>query len=119
MATSRSPDRWTASADLFSGRRNPTWDVAAALARELVEVWSELLPTSPAPRKAPALGYRGCELRSPDGRLWRAEGGVVSAAGADGEQARRDDGRVWERRLLETAPDGALPADWSLHDLAE
>src|ERR1035437_426585 len=119
MATSRSPDRWTASADLFSGRPNPTWNVPAVLAHELVRIWSELPPTSPAPSKAPALGYRGCALRAPDGRVWRAESGVVAAAGAQSSQARRDDVRAWERRLLETAPDGALPADWSLRDLAE
>ncbi len=115
MATSRSPDPdcWTATADLFSGRPNPTWDVPAALAHELVEIWSELPPTSTVPSKAAALGYRGCALRSPDGRVWRAEGGVVSMAGARGSQARRDNGRVWERRLLKTAPDDALPADWT------
>ncbi len=116
MATSRSPDAWTASADLFSGRPNPTWEVPAALAHELVEMWSELAPTASAPSKPAVLGYRGCALRSPDGRVWRAEGSLVSAAGAQSSQARRDDGRVWEHRLLETAPDGALP---SLRDLAE
>jgi hypothetical protein len=119
MATSRSPDAWTASADLFSGRRNPTWDVPAALAHELVKMWSELPPTAAAPSTPPALGYRSCTLRAPDGRVWHATGSIVSAAGAQTSQARRDDTRAWKRRLLETAPDGALPADWSFHDLAE
>ncbi len=81
-------------------------------------MWSELPPTATAPSKPAKLGYHGCALRSPDGRVWRGEGGIVSMAGARSPQAHRDDGRVWERRLLETAPDGALPLDWGLHGFA-
>jgi hypothetical protein len=114
MATSRSPEEeWTASVDLFSGRPNPTWVVPAGLAQELVELCSGLPPTAAPPGGPPALGYRGCALRAPDGRVWRAQGGVVCVPGAPRSQVRRDDGRVWERRLLGTAPEGALPANWS------
>jgi hypothetical protein len=71
-----------------------------------------------------ASGYRGCALRSPQGRVWRARGGVVVAEGP-GESAgerrggtagemRVDVGGEWERRLLQTAPEGALPRGWGL-----
>jgi len=79
-------------------------------------MWSELSPAVSAASAPPVLGYRGSTLRSPDGRVWRAESGVVSAAGPQNAEARSDDTRAWERRLLETAPDGTLPAGWRIHD---
>jgi hypothetical protein len=132
MATSRSPDAWTACADVFSGRPNPTWEVPAPLARELASAFLRLPRAAPdvgAPSVgatttpgvgarpasgSPALGYRGCALRSPDGELWRAGAGVVSSSlgGREGE-ARSDAGRAWERRLLASAPDGVLPSGWA------
>jgi hypothetical protein len=52
------------------------------------------------------LGYRGCRLEAPDGRVWTAFRELVSL-GADG---RRDGGREFERALIASAPAGILPA---------
>lgn len=114
---------------MFSGRPDPMWAVPGRQARELVEAWSRLPPAAEAASgEGAALGYRGCALRSPRGRVWRSRGGVVVAEGpaeSVGErrggtvgERRGDVGGEWERRLLGTAPKGALPRGWGLEDRA-
>lgn len=66
-----------------------------------------------APAKAvapPPLGYRGCALRSTDGRALVAFDGVLTMTqpGARSE-SRRDSDRAIERLLLQSAPAGAIP----------
>ena len=107
MGTSRSPD-WSATAELFSGRLDPVWPVSVAAAAELSSVWERLDPTDLV-AVAPPLGYRGCVLRAPDGRTWRAFGGVVEFTHRGQVESRTDDGRAFERRLLNTAPPGLVP----------
>jgi hypothetical protein len=82
--------------------------VPALAAAELLAIWERLDPTDlVAP--APALGYRGCVLRAPDGRAWRAFGGVVELTDRWRVESRIDDARVFELRLLSTAPPGVVP----------
>jgi hypothetical protein len=110
MGTSNSNDRWSASAALFSGREDPVWTVAPAQAYRLAEMW-ERLEDAPEGREMTTgrLGYRGCALRAPDGREWRAYRGVVAAESPDGPQLRLDPQGAFERGLLATAPAGTLP----------
>ena len=108
MDTSRSPE-WSARTLLFSGRPDPTWSVAESVATELQALWSALGPWSGAPPAGPPLGYRGCVLRAPDGREWRAFGGAVTLATLEGAEVRSDAERAFERRLLDSAPSGLLP----------
>src|SRR5215204_2935021 len=89
MATSRSPE-WNARALLFSGRPDPTWPVPESVVNELYALWSALGPRSGAPPAAPLLGYRGCVLRAPDGREWRAFGGAVTLTTPEGVDVRSD-----------------------------
>jgi|ERR1035438_9867688 hypothetical protein len=112
MATSRSPSRWTAIAEIFSGRENPQWSVADDESQALVRRWSQLPRAGDSIQHyRPRLGYRGCQLRSPDGSTWHAFDGIVCAVGPDGHQsARIDETGDWERSLLSTAPAGLLPA---------
>lgn len=107
MATLRSPD-WLATAELFSGRPDPVWPVPVAAAAELVSVWEQLDPTDLV-AVAPPLGYRGCMLRAPDGRTWRAFGGVVEFTHHGQVESRADENRAFEGRLLDTAPPGLVP----------
>ena len=84
--------------------------VVERLLRELTA--GEALPR-PIPRRraaepaaeAPPLGYRGCWLRAPDGREWRAGGGGVECGG----DARADPDGAVERAILATEPPGVLP----------
>src|SRR5215212_5656571 len=108
MATSRSPE-WSASALLFSGRPDPTWSVSEIVASELHAMWSSFGPSSGVPPTAPPLGYRGSILRAPDGREWKAFGGVVTLNTPEGVEVRSDTERTFERRLLDSAPPNLLP----------
>jgi hypothetical protein len=102
---------WLAGASLFSGRRDPTWEVPPAIGASLVRRFEEL-PAAGEEEipKPPRLGYRGSWLRAPDGREWRAYGRIAIAVGGTRADRRRDSERDFERRILETAPAGMVPA---------
>jgi hypothetical protein len=106
MATSRSTSEtgWIAGALVFSGRPDPTWPISQDVAAELVATWESLPPTD-ATSSPPALGYRGCYVRDPDGRMWTAYHELVTQSG----ERRRDDERRFERTVLSSAPTGVLP----------
>lgn len=106
MGTSGSASDWLAGAWLYSGRPDPVWPVPGGKAGEVVSRWNAL-PAAPetARPEPPALGYKGCWLRAPDGREWHAAAGVVTC----GEDARADAGGAVERAILATAPEGLLP----------
>ena len=97
-----------AGAHIFSGRRDPEWEVAAEIGRELALALAGLPPASGPGVRAPPLGYRGVWLREPGGREWHVYGESVTSAAAPAEH-RVDNGRALERRLLATAPADMLP----------
>ena len=97
---------WVAGASVFSGRPDPTWPLAAALGTRLAGLWDRLPAWFGGERPVPpGLGYRGCHLTAPDGRVWHAFHELVTL-GPDG---RRDAQREFERALLASAPPGSLP----------
>ncbi len=109
MATSKSPEVWTAGALLYSGRRNPTWHVSTPVVRKLQKVW-RTLPPEPESRPAPAgLGYRGIFLRDPADCEWIAFDGSVSLKTHGQIQSRSDPTEEFERAVLASAPAGLLP----------
>jgi len=106
MGTSRSGEEaWTAGASVFSGRPEPTWQVPADLGLELAQLWERLLPWSGKQPLVPPLGYRGCTLSAPGGRVWTAFHDLVTLRG----EQRRDRPRAFQQRLLASAPPGVLP----------
>jgi hypothetical protein len=107
MGTSRSSesDEWIGGASVYSGRRDPTWPVPAELGHVLEATWTRLPRWSGPRTRAPALGYRGCWLKAPDGRTWTVFRELVTLATDD----RRDGEREFERSLIASAPDGFLP----------
>jgi hypothetical protein len=112
MDTSKSPEGevFVAGVSVFSGRPDPTWPVPPEDARRLRAVWDSLGPHEGGPAPLPpVLGYRGCYLREQGGREWVAYRGVATLKSAGGAEARRDDGREFERQLLATAPEGSIP----------
>jgi hypothetical protein len=106
MATSRSIDEsgWIAGAFVFSGRSDPRWPIALAVAEELRAIWESLVPTTER-ASPPVLGYRGCFVRDPEGRTWTAYRALVTLS----SETRRDDERRFERIVLASAPEGTLP----------
>lgn len=80
------------------------WPIPLGMAEELLAIWESLPPTD-ATASPPALGYRGCYVRDPEGRMWTAYHEVVSHS----SERRRDDERRFERTVLSSAPAGVLP----------
>lgn len=107
MATSNSTEKCQATAAIFSGRPDPQWRVSRSQVQQLELVWKGLLPASGAPPEPPPLGYRGCSLNCGSRGVWFAYGGVV----AHGADYRADPKREFERRLLGSAPKGAIPLE--------
>lgn len=104
-STSADGDTWVAGALVFSGRRDPTWPVPVDLGRHLEQVWQGLPTWSGERPHPPPLGYHGCTLTSPDGRVWTAFRELVTQA----TDSRRDSEREFERSLIASAPPGVLP----------
>ena len=112
MGTSRSSDpagRWVAGASIFSGRRDPEWELPPRAGVELAKALADAPPSGGPESEAPPLGYRGVWLREPSGREWWIYGGLVRSASAGAVEYRLDVGRILERRLFATAPPGTLP----------
>jgi hypothetical protein len=102
MGISRSPEEplWSGGALVYSGRRDPAWPVPPEVGHRLMQLWNRLPPWSGELPRPPPLGYRGCLLTAPDGRIWTAFRELVTLA-ADG---RRDDEREFEGSLVASAP---------------
>jgi hypothetical protein len=113
MATSKSGSKvqgWTAGAYLYSGRRDPVWNVSANVVKQLLALWESLPRTSEQNELHPGgLGYRGSFLRENDNHEWGAFNGLVSLQTAAGVQMRKDSTRKFEKILLSSAPKGLLP----------
>jgi hypothetical protein len=110
MVTSSSSEGWSATASMFSGRPDPTWSVRSEDVERLIQSWERLVIVSKTQQPTPpALGYRGCTLRAPDGRAWHAFGGLVVLRTPEQQQTRRDADGTFENALLATAPHGTIP----------
>ena len=109
-ADGREPPAWRAGVFLYSGRRDPSWDVSPSVAAACVEMFEHLDRTGATVPAQVRLGYRGAWLLAPDGRRWDAFEGVAWS----GHDRRLDTTRAVERTLLESAPEGSLPAGWRL-----
>jgi len=101
---------WTAGAYVFSGRPDPQWPVSERIADSLLTLWDRMPLRPEQERPEPVLGYRGCFLRSDDGREWVAVRGTVWLTAGDSTEARTDEGRMFERLLARSAPAGVLPS---------
>jgi hypothetical protein len=112
MATSKSREGWIAGAFIYSGRRDPTWNVPKTVVRKLHRLWDATTPAREKP-SPPRLGYRGVFLRAPDGREWTVFNGLVSLTTPDETESRTDPAREFEKSLLASAPEGLLPEGFS------
>ncbi|MEQ6343012.1 MAG: hypothetical protein M3A44_15535 [Gammaproteobacteria bacterium] len=112
MDTSRSGDegkRWIATALVYTGRRNPSWQIEETCAVQLQQIWDDLEPYLGELSRPKALGYGGCTLRAPGGDQWLVYGDAVSRSRGDSVEVRRDPGRRFEKVLLTSAPAKSLP----------
>lgn len=102
---------WTAGALVFSGRPDPTWALSEAQARELLDIWSTLVPLRRVAEEPARLGYRGSFLKGPDGQEWLAFGNKVTYRSPTRAESRRDASGKFEAILLNSAPPATLPDD--------
>lgn len=100
-----------ATAHVFSGREDPSWELTRADALHLAELWRALPPSPPKRTTVSALGYRGCSVANDRGERWTAAGGQVTCDAAGAVDVRADPERRFERAVLATAPPGLLPGD--------
>lgn len=113
MATSKSRNNahhWIAGAYLYSGRRDPSWNVSERMVKQLMALW-ESLPTAGEQKEVRpgGLGYRGSFLRENDKQEWMAFNGLVSLRTGAVMQVRKDAARKFEKTVLSSAPEGLLP----------
>lgn len=109
MATSKSPEEWSAGALLYSGRRDPTWELPQKVAKVLMKLWEAMPPSPDTQPSTSRLGYRGVFVRGPGNREWTAFRGIACLKTPAGIEARTDTGRKFEKALLASAPGGLLP----------
>lgn len=112
MAISKSRSNvqgWTAGAYLYSGRRDPAWNVPERVVKQLLAMWKSLSTASEKEVHPGGLGYRGSFLKDNDKREWIAFNGLVSLRTGAGTQVRKDAARKFENILLSSAPKGLLP----------
>jgi len=69
-----------------------------------MRIWGALPLSDRPPPAPPILGYRGCTLQNIEGAEWWAFGGFVTFRGEEGAETRRDQGKLFENRLLVAAP---------------
>jgi hypothetical protein len=113
MATSKSLSNvhgWTAGAYLYSGRRDPAWNVSARMVKQLMALWESSSAAGEQKEVYPGgLGYRGSFLKDGNKREWTAFNGRVSLRTSTDMQVREDAERKFEKTVLSSAPEGLLP----------
>ena len=103
--------RYVAGAIAFAGRPDLTWLVAEDLVKKLFAEWKSLTSFAGDLPPAPATGYRGCFLRYNDDVELFAFGGVVTMMTRVQTESRTDKARSIERLILDSSPEGMLPAE--------
>jgi hypothetical protein len=90
--------------DMFSGRPNPTWVLDSKQEAELIQRLNALPPDGSVETvEPPALGYRGLQMQITDGPLNDSEPiRVYAGTIRQGGKILRDDGRAFEKWLLQT-----------------
>jgi hypothetical protein len=95
--------------DIFSGRPNPSWELSAQEAQELLERVQRLPRSAAVGSVKQDLGYRGLIVTADKNeaggfdRLLVSDGIVLASAANRPQQQFTDDGRALERWLLKIA----------------
>lgn len=95
---------YVGEAVMFSGRKNPAWEVNVNTGMKLEDIWHSLTVTFESTPPPSPLGYQGCTLKRKGKHWWTADGVVIL-----GKETRKDPARRFEKTLLASAPEGSLP----------
>ncbi len=110
LKSNKNLNYWVCGALIYSGRSDPQWTVSEQEAEHLVDLWNTL-PISKNRVVLPGiLGYKGCFLSSSAKMKWVSFRGIVTCY-RDGKivESRTDTERVFERKILDTAPSDIIP----------
>ena len=94
--------------NIFSGRRNPEWQLDAEDTRSFLLCWEQAVMHSSVIKAISRLGYSGCTVTIDDKR-WELYNGFATAYHLNTVTSKIDEGRSMERLLLKHAPEEIVP----------
>jgi len=100
--------KWYCRILVYSGLPDPYWEISGTLAESILLDFDSLPFAEEETFDETLTGYRGCILKSDDGRLWRAFNGLIELNDSGKISFRRDKDRSFERNILMTAPPDIL-----------
>jgi hypothetical protein len=98
--------KWKATALLFSGTKNPEWELTPVQQKNWMVLWQQAPMSNVEVEIASKLGYTGCRLQHNEHSHWQLHNGCVSFYGKETVFSKKDDERQMEFFLLSTAPEG-------------
>jgi hypothetical protein len=96
---------WKATAQLFSGRKNPEWKLKSAQQKSWMQLWEQAGLSDTEVEHIYTLGYTGCRLQFDEHSHWFLYNGCVSFYENGKIVSKKDEGRKMELFLLGTADD--------------
>ncbi len=97
--------KWNATALLFSGRRNPEWELTPAQQKKWMVLWKQAALSNEEVNTPSLLGYTGCRLQHNEHSHWQLYNGCVSFYENETVFSKKDEDRQMELFLLNTAPE--------------
>lgn len=97
--------KWKVTAQLFSGRQNPEWELTAAQQKNWMLLWKHASLSDTEVEASSKLGYTGCRLQYDAHSHWQLYNGCVSFYEKEKIVSKKDDERKMELFLLNTAPE--------------
>lgn len=97
--------KWIAEAFLFSGRRNPQWQLNMKQNAEWMKLWQAASPSGKNVKMPSILGYTGCRLKMNEHSHWFIYDGCVSFYEKGNVINKKDTDRQMEFFLMRTAPE--------------
>lgn len=114
MDTLSSNKQWICSAELYSGRTNPEWEIDEITAEELMNIWNTLQRSEKEAGRASKLGYKGCRVHSPGNEEWFTYEGLVTLyRKKKAVESRLDPERKFEKKILANISGGSMPEGFS------
>lgn len=97
--------KWKATARLFSGRRDPEWELTTTQQKNWMLLWKYASLSDTEVKFPSILGYTGCRLQFDEHSHWQLYNGCVSFFEKGTVFSKKDEARQMELFLLDTAPD--------------
>jgi hypothetical protein len=97
--------KWKATALLFSGRKDPEWELTVVQQKKWMVLWQQAALSNKEVESPSKLGYTGCRLQYNEHSHWQLHNGCVSFYENQTIFSKKDEDRQMEIFLLGTAPE--------------